>query len=156
MIRLPIDTGTAMKLRLPTLLPFLALLMLATGARAAGNVVIMDAWIRGAPPGADVLAAYATLRNEGDEAVTIAGGRSADFGRVELHEMTMSGGVMRMRPLAGLVVAAHRETTLAPGATHLMLIEPKRALKLGDEVELELFDASGKAYFARFTVRAAD
>lgn len=131
-----------------------ALLLVAGTAQAAG-LVFEDPWIRAAPPGADVLAGYATLRNDGDAALTITGGRSADFERVELHEMTMAGGVMKMRALGGIALAAHGDVRLAPGGTHLMLIQPKRALKIGDVVEVELVDASGAAHGARFTVREA-
>ena len=131
-----------------------ALLLVAGTVQAAG-LVFEDPWIRAAPPGADVLAGYATLRNDGDAALTITGGRSPDFERVELHEMTMAGGVMKMRALGGIALAAHGDVRLAPGGTHLMLVEPKRALKIGDVVEVELVDASGAAHAARFVVREA-
>ena len=131
-----------------------ALLLVAGTVQAAG-LVFEDPWIRAAPPGADVLAGYATLHNVGDTSLTITGGRSADFERVELHEMKMEAGVMKMRALGGIALAAHGDVTLAPGGTHLMLVEPKRALKIGDVVEVELVDASGAAHAARFTVREA-
>lgn len=134
---------------------FAVLLATATGAQAAG-LAIDDPWIRAAPPGADVLAGYATLRNGADADITITGARSADFARVELHEMTMDGGMMRMRPLSGIAIPARRSVALAPGGTHLMLVEPKRALKLGDVVDLELLDASGAAHAARFEVRSVE
>ena len=42
---------------------------------------------------------------------------------------------------------------LAPGATHLMLFEPKRAFKAGDRVALELTLADGSAISATLDVR---
>jgi len=132
----------------------LALLM-SPGAFAAG-LAIEDAWIRAAPPGAEVMGGYATLRNGGPASLTISGARSDAFERVELHEMSMQGGVMRMRPLAGIVLQPRGEAKLAPGGTHLMLMQPQRALKVGDVVDVELLDASGAAHAAKFTVRAAE
>ena len=99
---------------------------------------------------------YATLRNGGPASLTISGARSDAFERVELHEMSMQGGVMRMRPLAGIVLQPRGEAKLAPGGTHLMLMQPQRALKVGDVVDVELLDASGAAHAAKFTVRAAE
>ena len=62
---------------------------------------------------------------------------------------------MKMRALGGIALAAHGDVRLAPGGTHLMLMQPKRALKIGDVVEVELVDASGAAHAARFVVREA-
>jgi len=141
-------------MRLPIL--FAVLLGLIAGCARAGELAIGDPWIRAAPPGAEVLAGYAIVHNGGDGVVTITGARSAAFGRIELHEMSMSGGVMRMRPLAALAIAPGDETKLAPGSTHLMLMQPQRALKIGDVVEVELVEASGALHPAQFTVRAAE
>lgn len=152
MIRLPLAAGTTMNLRLR--LVAISMLLFAGTVHAAG-LSIEDPWIRAAPPGADVLAGYATLHNLGDTSLTITGGRSADFERVELHEMKMESGVMKMRPLGGIALAAHGDVALAPGGTHLMLMQPKRLLKAGDVVDVELVDASGAAHAARFVVRAA-
>ncbi|HET7844348.1 MAG TPA: copper chaperone PCu(A)C [Xanthomonadales bacterium] len=134
---------------------FLAALLAWAPFAHADGLTIEDAWIRAAPPGADVLAGYATLRNGGEASLTITGARSADFARVELHEMRMDGGVMRMRPLSGVAIAPRGNVSLAPGGTHFMLLEPKRALKVGDVVEVELLEASGAAHAARFEVREA-
>lgn len=139
-------------MRIATLL----LALLTSPAAHATGLAVEDPWIRAAPPGAEVLAGYAMLRNGGATAITLSGARSDAFARVELHEMSMEGGVMRMRPLAGIVLQARGEAKLAPGGTHLMLMQPKRALKVGDVVDVELLDASGAAHAAKFIVRAAD
>jgi copper(I)-binding protein len=155
MIRPPLETGTTTMRTAPALLALLAFASVVH-ARDAGSLVVEDAWIRAAPPGAEVLAGYATLRNVGPDALTISGARSAAFGRIDLHEMSMQGGVMRMRPLAGVALQPRGEAKLAPGGTHLMLMQPQRALKLGDVVEVELLDAAGKPHAAEFTVREAE
>lgn len=154
MIRPPFETGTT-NMRIAALLLALLCLLAPADTRAAG-LAVEDAWIRAAPPGAEVLAGYATLRNAGPDALTISGARSAAFARIELHEMRMAGGVMRMRPLGGIALQPRGEAKLAPGGTHLMLMQPQRALKVGDVVAVELLDAAGKAHPAEFTVRAAD
>jgi periplasmic copper chaperone A len=151
MIRPPIESDIpAMRIA------FLLLALLVGPGARAGGLAVDDAWIRAAPPGADVMAGYATLRNDGKSALTIAGARSDAFARVELHEMSMQGGVMRMRPLSGIALQPRGEAKLAPGGTHFMLLQPQRALKVGDVVTVELLDAAGKAHPAEFTVREAE
>ena len=47
-------------------------------------------------------------------------------GVVEIHEMKMDGGVMRMRPIAALELPANRTVELKPGGYHVMLMDLKR------------------------------
>ena len=132
------------------------LLVLACAASMAGDAAkleLRDGWVRSGPPAAKVLAAYGTLRNSGDKPLVVTGVRSADFDRASLHEMHMAGDVMKMRELERVEVAAHRSVELAPGASHLMLFEPKRALKAGDRVPLELTLADGSTISATLDVR---
>jgi copper(I)-binding protein len=46
-------------------------LAMAGSAHAAGKLGVVDAWIRLAPPGASMLAGYATLSNTGDAPITV-------------------------------------------------------------------------------------
>ncbi len=66
-------------------------------------------------------AAYLTLTNAGDEALTITAVTSPQFDSVDLHESRVENGVARMRPLQSLVLAAGATERLEPGARHLML-----------------------------------
>ena len=119
----------------------------------AADIVLRDAWIRAAPPSAVVLAGYATIENRGDRAVTLVGGASGAFGRVELHEMRMQDGVVKMRALERITIAPGETLELSPGATHLMLHSPRRALGPGETVTIELRDADGVCAAASFVVR---
>lgn len=136
---------------------FVAAIVLAmlAGTTSASPLVVESAWIRAAPPGAVVLAGYATLGNAGDAAVEIVAAASGDFARVELHEMSMRDGVMRMRALDRIEVPAGGNLELAPGGTHLMLHEPKRPLAPGDRVGVVLRDAHGGEHATTFEVRAS-
>jgi copper(I)-binding protein len=86
----------------------------------------------------------------------LLGGTSAAFKSIEVHEMSMTGQVMRMRPIAGgLAVGAGRSVTLAPGGDrHLMLVGPTHALKPGETVAATLrFEKAGPVKVV-FQVRA--
>jgi periplasmic copper chaperone A len=125
--------------------------MLALGAAPAlaqefkaGDITIDKAWARATPKGAEVGAGYLTIHNNGAAPERITGG-SADFAGVELHEMSMAGGVMKMRELKdGLEIPAHGAVTLAPGGYHLMFTGLKQPLRKGDVVKATLtFEHSG-------------
>jgi len=126
----------------------------ANTASAAGHLVIDGAWIRSAPPGAMMLAGYASLRNDGDAAVIVTAADSADFGSVSLHESIEEGGVARMRALDRVEIKPGASVVFAPGGKHLMLMRPKHELKPGDSVKIHLDTNSGGAA-AEFVVRDA-
>lgn len=57
----------------------------------------------------------------------------------EIHTMSMTDGVMRMRRLAdGLALPAGKAVALKPGAEHLMIISPRQPLAAGGTVPLTL------------------
>jgi copper(I)-binding protein len=77
--------------------------------------------------------------------------------RVEIHEMSMTDGLMRMRALPdGVAVPAQGRLSLAPGGYHLMLIEPAQALAVGAEVPLTLVFARAGRIATRLQVRSRD
>jgi len=120
------------------------LLLAATQAGAAGKLLIEHAWIRSAPPGAMMLAGYATLRNAGDTALTIAAAGSEDFGSVSLHQTIAENGVERMRPLGDIEIAAGASVEFSPGGKHFMLMKPQRELNAGMRVRIHISTKDGR------------
>jgi periplasmic copper chaperone A len=104
-----------------------------------------------APPVASVLAGYAKLINNSDQPLHIDRVDGADFGSVEMHQMSMEGGMMQMRPLAALDLPAHGGVTLDGNGKHLMLMNPKHPFKAGDSTTLE-FHCGKQSTPLRFTV----
>ena len=118
---------------------------LAVPNRRVGALVIHDPWARPSMPGAPNGAAYLTLQNTGARADRLIGGSGPACARVEVHEMSMAGGVMRKRPLTeGLPLPPHAEARLAPGSFHIMLIGLRRPLSAGTRITLSLrFERAG-------------
>ena len=112
----------------------------------AGDLVITQAWSRATPSGAKVAGAYLTVENKGSVADRLVSGSGDVAGRVEIHEMAMDDGVMKMRPLDnGLVIEPGKTVKLAPGGYHMMLMDLKTQLKQGDQVPVTLqFEKAGK------------
>jgi copper(I)-binding protein len=121
-----------------------------------GRLHISHPWVRPTPPGAPTAAGYLTIANHGASADRLLGGTSPQIGRIEVHEMSMTGQVMRMRPMAdGLEIAAGQSVNLSPGGDrHLMLVGPKRPLKVGDKVPVALRFQKAGAVNVTFVVEA--
>ncbi|MDP1766054.1 MAG: copper chaperone PCu(A)C [Methylotenera sp.] len=106
-------------------------------ASAAKELVsIKDAWVRPTNPGQEVGAAYMTLISTKDTNLVSVESDVADS--VEIHNMTMENGVMKMRMLETLPLKAGIPYKLAPGGFHLMLFDLKKPLLAGEEVSLVL------------------
>ena len=73
---------------------------------------------------------------------------------VELHRSVIANGVSTMRPAGDQVIPAGGMLRIAPGGLHLMLMQPKRELKIGDTVRFRLRFADGSALDVEAKVRA--
>ena len=90
----------------------------------AGDLVIETPWIRATPKGAQVAGGYMKITNNGKEADRLVGGTLDQTRRFEVHQMTMVGDVMQMRPLPeGLVIKPGETVELKPGGYHIMGLE---------------------------------
>jgi hypothetical protein len=112
----------------------------------AGDLVITQAWSRATPGGAKVGAGYLTIENKGAGSDRLVGAVADVAGKIEVHEMAVTNGVMTMRPLdKGLPIEPGKIVKLAPGGYHLMMLDLKSPLKQGDQVPLTLeFEKAGK------------
>ena len=70
--------------------------------------------------------------------VRLTGARSPVAGVVELHEMKIDDGIMRMRPVTELLLKAGQSIELKSGGYHLMMMDLKRQLQAGEIVPLTL------------------
>jgi len=105
---------------------------------ADGSISIENAWVRDAPPHAEMSAGYLTIMNHSAQAQTLTSVSSPQFQKVEAHKTEMVNGQVRMLREDNVTVPAHGSMEFKPGGYHLMLIHPLHELKLGDRVELHL------------------
>jgi len=111
-------------------------LLLSLSNIAHAEVTISEAWVRATAPGQKVGAAYMTLQSPQKTKLVYAETKSAD--EVEIHSMSMTNGIMKMRKLDVLDLQPNKPEKLAPGGFHLMLFGLKAPLKAGDKVTLTL------------------
>jgi copper(I)-binding protein len=127
--------------------PLVALCLLVSFATVQADEIldIDDAWIAEAPPVAPVMGGYMKIENKTDKLISITSASCPDFEKVEIHEMSMSGGMMKMRQIEKLDVPANGKVELQPGGYHLMLINPKQPFKKGDTLTVTLHTADGQS-----------
>ncbi len=126
---------------------FLALAAGAAGAQEfkAGSIEVDSPWSRATPKGAKVAAGYLTIKNTGTDPDRLVGATSSAAGKVEVHEMSMDKGVMKMRPVPGGVEIKPGETVeLKPGSYHLMIMDLKQQIQQGKPFKASLnFEKAG-------------
>jgi hypothetical protein len=123
--------------------------------QAQGGIAIVDPWARATPAGATVGAGYMQIVNNGPSPVKLVGGQTPVAERVEIHMMSMEGGVMAMRSLpGGLDIPAGGTVSLAPGGLHVMMIGLRQPLAEGESVPLTLIFDTGARIDVRLAVRS--
>jgi len=113
---------------------FVTLLLLSSHGFA--DVAIADAWVRATAPGQKVGAAYMTLTSKAPSTLVYVESSASES--TEIHQMSMEKGVMKMRSLEALPLAPNKPAKLEPGGYHLMLMDLKAPLKVGDAVKFRL------------------
>jgi copper(I)-binding protein len=120
---------------------------------AQAEVQVEDAWVREAPPGARMLAAYLTVNNSGAEDLVLVEVQSPAFSHIMLHKSEVVDGVARMIHLDEIVIPAQGSVQLQPGGMHLMMPAPEARLSAGDRVPLVLIFADGNRLEVQADVR---
>jgi len=120
---------------------------------SAGKLTIKNAWVREAPPVAKNIAAYAELRNIGDEALTIVSVKSELFEKVEMHITAFSNGMMRMKEVKALKIVPGETSFFEPGGKHFMLKKPKQPIKAGLSIPMKFIMQSGETRSFKLIVR---
>jgi copper(I)-binding protein len=110
-----------------------------------GDLTVTSPWTRATPGGAKIAGGYMRITNNSTLADRFVGAKSAEADHVEIHEMSMNDGVMKMRPLPnGLEIKPGETVELKSGGYHLMFMDLKQPLKQGDTFKATLqFEKAG-------------
>jgi copper(I)-binding protein len=118
----------------------------AAGDVKAGSLQISAPWARATPKGAAVGGGYLKITNTGTAPDRLIGGSTPIAGRLEVHEMSMSGSTMKMRQVSGgLEIKPGQSVELKPGGLHIMFVNLKQQLQQGQHFTATLqFEKAGK------------
>jgi hypothetical protein len=116
----------------------------AGAAPAAAQVTVADPWVRGTVAGQQATGAFMQLTSAADTTLVDVSSPAAKI--VEIHEMKITEGVMKMSAVDRLPLPAGKAVELKPGGYHVMLMGLAQPLKEGDTVPLKLTleDKAGK------------
>ncbi len=103
---------------------------------ALAQVTVKDAWVRATVAQQKATGAFMQLQSAQEARLVAA--QSPVAGVVEVHEMAMDGGVMKMRAIPSLALPAGKGVELKPGGFHIMLMDLKGQVKDGDTVPVTL------------------
>ena len=117
----------------------LALAVVLTASQAwAGDITVGDVWARASAGGAGgVGAVFLTITNQGDDDQLVAV-QSPVTSMAELHTHRDMNGIMIMRKVDTIPVAAGQKVELKPGGLHIMLMNMNTALTDGDSFPVTL------------------
>ena len=119
-----------------TVLAVCALLLVSCVEKPQAPLAATDVEFIKPMPGMKMGAAYMSLANNTDRAITIVRISSPQFDSVELHETTIEDGVARMRAMPKLSMPAGATLVLQRGGKHLMLMRPTHP---ADTITLEFY-----------------
>jgi periplasmic copper chaperone A len=130
-----------------------AALAIPLAAHGSGKMEVLKPWSRPAAAGTNGVG-YMVLANHGRSGDVLQKVESPLASRVEIHSMSMAGGVMSMTKVDAVPVPPGGKATFGPGAYHLMLIGLTKTLRAGDQAPATLTFASGAKIKVAFTVSA--
>jgi copper(I)-binding protein len=79
------------------------------------------------------------VKNNSSETITLVGGSAEIAGKVEIHEIVMSGGEMVMQQKdGGISIEPGQTHVLEMGGDHVMLMDLNKAIVAGDVLSVTL------------------
>ena len=109
-----------------------------------GDIHIMKPWSRPLPAVSVNGAAYMTIMNKGATPDRLLSVSTPAARKAELHNHTMEGGLMKMRPVGVMEITPGNPSVLQPGGLHIMLMGLAEPLVEGRSFPLTLnFERAG-------------
>lgn len=110
------------------------------------GIEIYTPWVRaaglnpggGMHGGGAVTGAFMLIKNTNARADMLLSASAEVAEDVQIHQTTMSNGVMSMAEVYGVEIPANGQAELKPGGYHVMLIGLKQELKDGETISLRL------------------
>lgn len=106
---------------------------------AIGDIVIKNAWVRAAPSGSKIMAAYMIIGNQTSETITSSKIIANGFEKTEIHTSYVVDEISKMKKLNNLSIKGSESLVMEPGGLHLMLINPDEVPKRNSNVEILMF-----------------
>jgi periplasmic copper chaperone A len=123
----------------------LSLVLLSNALYA--QVQVKEAWIRPSVEGQNATGAFMQLKSMKKR--TLVKVSTPQAKTVEIHEMKMDGGMMKMRAIEGLDLPVGKMVELKPGGYHIMMFDLEKPFTKGQKVPLTLKFKEGQKTFSQ-------
>jgi copper(I)-binding protein len=118
-----------------------------------GKIKIVAPWTRATPESSKVGGGFMTLINTGSEPDRLVGGSTEVSGGLEIHEMHIVNGVAMMRQVnPGIALKPGASIVLKPFSHHLMMMDLKQPLKVGQKIKGTLVFEKGGSVEIEYVV----
>jgi copper(I)-binding protein len=116
------------------------------GDAQKGPIKIEQPWTRATPGGAKVGGGFMKITNTGTTPDRLVSVKADVSGAVEIHEMKMIDGVMKMRALGkGIAIEPGQTIELKPGGYHVMFIDLTKPIVKDKPIKATLvFEKAGE------------
>ena len=118
---------------------FVLLFGMVNNTYASNDITIAQGYIKASIPGSNITAAYMTISNPTDKEITLQKITSTLSDRIEIHEHSMADGMMRMREVGKVIIAANSKVVLQPSGLHLMVFSLKQQITEQDVIPFTLY-----------------
>ncbi len=126
------------------MLPLALAAALAAAPAAAKPAMHVSGWARPTVAAQKSAAVYLSIHNGGPGSDRLLSITTPVAASATIHSTTMAGGVMRMRGVPSVGIAANRRIDMKPGGLHVMLTGLKAPLRAGQTLPLTLrFERAG-------------
>lgn len=131
-------------------------LFLSSAAFAKGTEGVLEftnAKVFAPLKGTNATAGYGTIKNTTAQEVVLKLTKAEPFKAVETHQTKEKAGKMAMEKVESFKIPAQGSLELKPGGNHIMLFDPSREVKTGEQITVQ-FLVDGKPVEAKFKVEA--
>lgn len=121
------------------------------------SVVVEAPWARASHAGVKTAGGYVHLVNNGDKDDFLVAVKSPIAAKIQLHKMALVNNIMKCKLLQHpILVKAHSDFTLKPGAFHIMFMDLKKPLVKGETFPAVFFFKHSAPVNATFVVGGMD
>ena len=143
-----------MQFNLKAILLVLTLLAGGSGATAQSQLSWSEGHVNALIPGQEVSAGYLRITNNGEQDETLVGFASAAAAMVQLHESSMSNGMMSMKHIESIVIPAGDSIQLQPSGLHLMIMGTNKEAFAGESISIDFHFESGAMFTASLPIKS--
>lgn len=111
-------------------------------AGICGSIEVTNAVVLDTPPKAKNGGAFMEIKNLSDKEIVLVGAENNASRVTELHTHIEENGMKKMVQIKEIRIAPKSTAVLKRGGDHIMLIDLKKPLKVGDTVNIKLIFAN--------------